>query len=178
MDRLTSPHVWLMRVWFIGLALLILFFHLLPLDTQPRRWAPPDLLLAFTFAWAIRRPDFVPAASIAGVMLTADLLLQRPPGLMALLVLLGSEYLKSRATTPGETSFAGEWASVCLVLVAITVLNRLALSLLLVDQAPFVLNLIQMALTMLVYPLVVLITQGVMGVRRLSPSDAETLGAR
>lgn len=178
MGSLSRSHVWIMRAWFLVLALLILFFHLLPLDTLPRSWAPPDLLIAFAFAWALRRPDFVPVLSIAAVMLMSDLLLQRPPGLLAVLVVLGSEVLKSRAATPGETGFAAEWISVCLVLIAVTLTYRLILTLLVVQQAPITLSLIQMVLTMAIYPLIVVITQSVMGVRRPSRAEADALGGR
>ena len=47
---------WPMRLAFVALALVVVFFHLLPLETVPRQWAPPDVLLAFTFAWVLRRP--------------------------------------------------------------------------------------------------------------------------
>lgn len=178
MGKHSQSHVWIMRAWFLALALLLLLFHLLPLDTLPRSWAPPDLLMAFAFAWALRRPDFVPVLSLAAVMLMADLLLQRPPGLLAVLVVLGIEYLKSRTAAPGETGFAAEWVSVCLVILAITVLYRLILTVTVVQQAPISLTLIQMILTMAVYPIVVMITQTVMGVRRSTRAEAETLGGR
>jgi len=176
MTELSSSRVWVMRATFLGLALMIMFFHLLPLETIPRRWAPPDLLIAFTFAWVLQRPDYVPALSIAAVMLVADLMLQRPPGLLALLVVLGSEYLKNRNTSLGQASFAGEWLTVGLVIVAITLINRMVLTLLVVDRAPLALSLIQMLLTIAAYPLVVLISRGLMGVRKPAPSDARGLG--
>lgn len=178
MDNLSRTRLWLMRAAFVGLSVLVMFFHLLPLDTVPRRWAPPDLLVAFAFAWALRRPDYAPALSVAVVMLAADLMFQRPPGLMALLVVAGSEYLKNRAAALREASFAGEWLAVCLTLSAITLLNRLVLTVLAVDQAQLSLSLIQMVLTMLAYPLVVLATQSLMGVRKPAPGDADALGAR
>ncbi len=178
MAKVSLAHVWAMRVWFVVLALAIMFFHLLPLDTLPRRWAPPDLLIAFAFAWIVRRPDYVPAVALAGVMLLADLLFQRPPGLVALLVVLAGEYLRNQTAAPGEASFVGEWISVCFVILAVTLLNRLILTLTLVEQAPLALSLIQMVLTMAVYPPVVLVTQTVMGIRRLTPGEAEALGAR
>jgi rod shape-determining protein MreD len=178
MDSLSQSHIWIMRLWFVMLALVILFFHLLPLETLPRRWAPPDLLIALVFAWSMRRPDFVPALSIAAIMLLADLMLQRPPGLLAVLVVLGSEHLKNRSSGAGETGFVGEWITVCLVILVVTVLYRLTLTITLVQQAQPSLTLIQMLLTMAAYPVVALVTQSLMGVRRLSPGDADTLGAR
>ncbi|MCB1363978.1 MAG: rod shape-determining protein MreD [Rhodobacteraceae bacterium] len=168
----------LMRAAFIGLALLVMFVHLLPLNTQPRPWAPPDLIVAFAFAWSLRRPDFVPILSIAAVMLTADLMLQRPPGLWALLVVLGCEYLKTRTAGLRESGFAGEWLAVCLTLAAITVANRVVLALLGVPQAQLGLSLIQMLATMAIYPAVVFASQTLMGVRKPAPGDSGALGSR
>ena len=178
MADLSATRLWLMRAAFGALALCIMFFHLLPLDTQPRGWAPPDLLIAFTFAWAMRRPDYVPVLLIAGITLLADLLFQRPPGLMAALVVVACEYLKTRFGGLRDASFAGEWLAVCVMIVAVTVLNRLVLLVMAVDMAPLGLTLIQMVLTMLAYPLVALVTGSLMGVRRLTPSDADSVGGR
>ena len=76
----TSPaRTWIMRLVFPALALVMIFFHLLPLDTLPRRIAPPDLLLAMAIAWCFRRPDFLPAWLLAATFLLEDLALQRPP---------------------------------------------------------------------------------------------------
>jgi len=178
MDSVSFSHIWAMRIWFVVLAVSIMFFHLIPLDTTPPRWAPPDFLIAFAFAWSTRRPDFVPALSIAGVLLLADLLFQRPPGLMALFVVLGCEYLKNRASGLGETSFVAEWFAVSYVILIITLLYRLSLAVTLVDRPPLAMHLLQMALTIGVYPLVAMLTQTAMGVRRLSPGDADAMGAR
>ena len=177
MDRGAS-HVWIMRGWFLGLAVLLMFFHLLPLDTVARRWAPPDLLVAFVFAWTLRRPDYVPVLCIAGVMLMADLMFQRPPGLLALLVLAGTEYLQMRFTGLRQASFVGEWVAVCIVLVTVTVANRLILAVLAVQQAPLGLTLMQMLMTIAVYPLVVAVTHALFGVRRPTPADGDVQGAR
>lgn len=178
MNSFSLSHIWVMRIWYLVLATVIIFFHLIPLETAPRRWAPPDLLIALTFAWVLRRPDYVPALSVAAVMLMADLLFQRPPGLMALLVVLGCEFLKNRSGTLGETNFVLEWFNVCVVIAAITILDRLALALTLVDRAPLSLHIIQMVLTMVAYPLVALLTQTILGVRKLSPGNTKVLGTR
>ncbi len=169
---------WLMRAAFAGLALLIMFFHLLPLDTLPHSWAPPDLLVAFAFAWVLRRPDYVPTLLLAVVMLLADLLLQRPPGLLACLVLLGTEFLKTRSLTAGETGFFGEWVAVAAAMTMISVLNRFVLLVVGIEQPALGLILIQTLMTIAAYPIVVLITHGLMGVRKLAPSEAEALGTR
>jgi len=98
--------------------------------------------------------------------------------LLALLVVIGSEYLKNRSSGLSDAGFVGEWIAVSFVVIVITVLNRLVLTVLVVDQAPLSLSLIQMTLTIAIYPVVVLITQTLMGVRKLTPGDADALGAR
>jgi len=177
-DNLSNARVWTMRLMYAGLSLLILFFHLLPLDTMPGRWAPPDLLVALTFAWTLRRPDFVPVVLVACVMLMADLMLQRPPGLLAALVVAGSAYLRNWSAGLSDASFLGEWASVGLVLISTMLLNRLILGITAVDQAPLWLVLTQLVLTILVYPLVAVISQSLFGVRKLTPADFDILGGR
>lgn len=175
----TSPaRIWMMRLAFPLLALILMFFHLLPLDTLPSRWAPPDLLLALALAWSLRRPDFVPAVLIGATMLVADMMFQRPPGLFAMLVVLGCEFLKSRVMPHRESAFAAEWLAVAVVICGIIVLNRAILAVLAVAQAPLGLTLIQAVLTVAAYPLVVVFSQGLMGVRKLSPAEAEVLGSR
>ncbi len=175
----TSPgRIWMMRMAFPFLALILIFFHLLPLDTLPSRWAPPDLLLALALAWSLRRPDFVPAILIGATMLVADMMFQRPPGLFAMLVVLGCEFLKSRVMPHRETAFAAEWLAVAVVICGIVVLNRAILAILAVAQAPLGLTLIQAILTIAAYPLVVVLSQSLLGVRKLSPSEAEVLGSR
>jgi rod shape-determining protein MreD len=166
-----SVQVWLMRALYAGLAAGLVFLHLLPLDTVPPGWAGPDLFVALTFAWAVRRPDYVPPLLVAGLALAMDLLFQRPPGLWAALVLLGTEALRRRALALRDLSFLADWAAVAGTLVAITLGYRLVLTLLLVDQAPLGLSMMQLVSTLLVYPLVALVSHGLLGVRKLAPGD-------
>lgn len=81
MDKAVS-YLWLMRGTYVLLAFAVVFLHLLPLNTRPDRWPFPDVMIALTFAWVLRRPDYVPMLVVAMVMLISDLLLQRPPGLL------------------------------------------------------------------------------------------------
>ena len=175
---MVSSSVWWKRSLYALLALTVVFANLLPLSTVPASWAGPDLLIALTFAWALRRPEFVPVLLIAIIMLLADLLQQRPPGLMAFLVVLGAEQLKTRAIGLRDASFAGEWAAAGLVVIGVFLLNRVTLAVLMVDQAPLGLTLIQMIATILIYPVVVLISHLIFGVRKLAPGDDDAIGSR
>ncbi len=169
---------WVMRGLYLGLCLFLLFLQLLPLDTIPKVWAAPELTLAVTFAWVLRRPNFVPPFLVAVVFLLIDLMVQRPPGLWAALVLLGSETLRARAPGLRDLTFPVEWLTVATTLVVMTLGYRTILALLLIDQAPLGLSLIQLLMTLLSYPIVVWITQSVFGVRKMSPGDLEVLGQR
>ena len=191
--------LWAMRLAFVLLAFVILFFHLLftpdllPLENtapaearleqllrheEPRRWIAPDLILSFAFAWSLRRPEYVPALSLAFVFLFADLLLQRPPGLWALLALIGCENLKSRARSLRDANFVVEWLTVGAIMIAVTLLNHIVMALVLVETPKLALSLSELGMTLLFYPLTVLITHGLMRVRKTAPGDLDALGQR
>lgn len=174
----TALHKWVMRATYLALALLVIFLSLLPLETVPSGWAGPEFIVAITFAWVLRRPEFVPPWLVAGVMLLADLMFHRPPGLWAALVLVGAETLRARHVGLRDLTFAVEWVSVTTTLVAITLGYRLVLALLMVDQAPLGLSLMQMVMTLLIYPVVVLVSQTVLRVRKPAPGDIDALGGR
>ena len=174
MNDAPVTRLWSMRISFAFLVCVILFFQLLPLSTTPSRWAGPDLLLAFACAWAVRRPEYVPAFALAGLFLLADLLLQRPPGLWALLALLGCENLKSRARAVRDGTFVGEWLTVCLMLTGISIAYRLALMITLLDPPPFALSFSQLLMTLLCYPFVAGITHALMGVRKSAPGEPDS----
>lgn len=176
MAERSATQLWGMRAVYLGLALIVLFIHLLPLQTTPRGFAGPDLLVAITFAWVLRRPDFVPPLAIAGVMLVADMLLQRPPGLWSLLVLLASEWLKGQDRRLRENTFFAEWVTVAIALAAITMLYRLVLGVLIVSPGTLFLVLMQYGTTVLVYPVAVAVSALVFGVRRSAPGEFDPVG--
>ncbi|MBB3994771.1 rod shape-determining protein MreD [Sulfitobacter undariae] len=209
MDELSPTRLWLMRSLFVVLALIILFFQLLPIDTQPvslftpdlfpplanidpaearlrdllkhsttRNWIGPDLLISFAFAWSLRRPEYVPMLVLACVFLLSDLLLQRPPGLWAALALLSCENLRGRSRTLRDSTFGAEWLAVSILLVGILLMNRIVLSILLVTPPQLGLSLIELGMTIIVYPAVVFVTRSGMGVRRAAPGELDSMGAR
>ncbi|RKF14080.1 rod shape-determining protein MreD [Roseovarius spongiae] len=173
-----QARLWAMRALFVALCCVVIFWRLLPLDTMPRGWAGPDLILALACAWVLRRPEYAPALLIAAVVLMADLLFQRPPGLWAALALIGTETLKSRAPGLRDLGFGPEWLTVATVLVAMTLGERLILAVLMVPQAPLGLSLMKALFTILAYPLAVLASALLFGVRKIRPGDADSLRSR
>lgn len=178
MKELSPIRLWMKRAGFVLLVVVVLFFHLLPLETTPRQWAAPDLILGFACAWSLRRPEYVPALSLAIMFLLTDLLFQRPPGLWASLALVGCEYLKGMGRSLRDSTFPKEWLSVGIVIIAITAANRLILAMTLIDTPQLGLTLFELGMTLLFYPLVVLITHSFMGVRRSAPGEMDGLGQR
>lgn len=209
MDELSPIRLWLMRSAFVAIAVMILFFNLLPIDTHTntlfspelfppletidpaearlralldqgtnRLWVGPDLLIAFAFAWSLRRPEYVPALLLAAVFLLSDLLLQRPPGLWALLALLACNNLRTRSRSLRDSTFGAEWIAVSILLVGILLANRIVLSILLVEPPQFRLSLLELGMTILFYPGVVFVTRSIMRVRRAAPGELDSLGGR
>jgi len=170
--------LWLMRAGFIVLALTVLFFQLLPLETTPRRFAGPDLLMGFAYAWVLRRPEYVPVVLVALMLLIADFLLGRPPGLWAALVLIGYESLRTRSTSLRNMPFTVEWATVATVMVLVVLAYRLILAMLIVDDPSLWLALIQLAMTVLCYPLLVALSRFGFGLRKATLGEVNALGER
>jgi len=177
-DTAPASRLWTMRIAFAALVLLLLFFHLLPLQTATGGLIWPDLILAFAFAWSVRRPEFVPATLLALCFLIADLLLQRPPGLWALLALIACEHLKGQARGLRDATFASEMVSVAAWIVGVGAAYSLALALLIIDRPPLIPVIIQIVVTLLAYPIVVAITHAFMGVRKSTPKDLGGIGVR
>jgi rod shape-determining protein MreD len=173
-----ASRLWAMRGAYAGLALVLVLFQLLPLETTPRRWAPPDVLLLLTLCWAARRPDYVPVLSVAAVMLLTDLLFQRPPGLWAALAVVGTEYLRRASRGLRDASFAFEWFTVALVIAAMTFGNRMVMALTMTSQIPLLLNMIQMTMSILFYPVVAAASHLLFGVRKTQPGEVNALGQR
>lgn len=178
MSDAPRARVWVGRATYAGLCLLLMFLALLPLGMIPPAFAGPDLILAVTLAFVARRPDFVPVALLAAVFLLADLLLQRPPGLGAAVVLVVTEMLRSRAGGLRNMPFPLEWIAVALCVAAVTFGTRLILALTMTPQAPLGLSLIQMVMTILCYPLVVALARLLFGVSRPAPGEVDALGHR
>ena len=167
--------LWTYRLLFVVLCIGLVAYRLVPLGVGEYPLLPgPDLMLALTLAWLLRQPDTVPPLIIVGVMLLADFVFMRPPGLWALLVLLVTEYLRRRRATMAEMPFFLEWLTVGAAIFALLILNRLALAVLIVEQGSLGRVVLHGLVTIAVYPIVVGISKYVLGVHMLGPQDTET----
>ncbi|MCF7699235.1 rod shape-determining protein MreD [Loktanella sp. M215] len=170
--------LWTGRVVYLALATIVVFIQLLPLDTSPPGFAGPDVLLALTLAWVARRPAYVPFGVVVAVFLLTDLLFQRPPGLWAALVVILTEAVRSRSRGLRNVPLALEWGTVTVGIVAITLANRLVLIVVMTPQAPLTLTLIQMVMTIAIYPVVVGVGHFFFGLTRPAPGQVDSRGHR
>ncbi|MEJ5218359.1 rod shape-determining protein MreD [Cognatishimia sp. D5M38] len=178
MSENLTARLWLMRAAFVALALLVIFWQLLPMETVPRRFTGPDMLLVMCVLWVLRRPDYAPPVAIAGVMLLADFVFLRPPGLMALATYLVCENLRNRSTGVRDMPFSVEWLTAAGGMTAIVLGNRLLETIFLLDHASLGLTLIQLIMSVLAYPLVAILLFVFIGLRKINPSDPELLQGR
>lgn len=167
---------WMYRGGFIGVCLAALFFCLLPLEVGAGRWPGPDLMLAFAFAWVLRRPAYVPMLLVAFTFLIGDFIFMRPPGLWAALCVIAVEFLRGREGMSRDMPFLVEWAMVSAILLGLAVLYRVFLGIFMVDQASFGLVILQQISTLLAYPVVVSVSTMVMGVTKITAAEAEMIG--
>ena len=148
----------MMWLVYLALSVIILFFQLIPLHFVPSHFAGPDLLMAITLAWTIRRPEFVPTLLVAVVYLLADFLLQRPPGLLSLLVILGCKLIETQSIRLRTSSFTNEWIFIGCIITSIILLFWMVQALVGISQAPIKVNFVQITFTFLLSPLIVVIS--------------------
>lgn len=178
MAETIGASVWAHRGLYAGLALLLLVLRLLPLGSVAGSWPGPDLLVCLTFAWVLRRPDYTPVGLIAAVMLLEDLLLMRPPGLWAAIIVLATEFLRRRGALAREISFAVEWLMVAAVMAASLLGYRLILMLAMLPQVSLGQAMIQLIVSILCYPLVVGASRLAFGVRKPATGEVDAYGRR
>ncbi|MGC8201776.1 rod shape-determining protein MreD [Aliiroseovarius sp. PTFE2010] len=178
MDDFLLPRRWVYRLMLVFISMVIVFVHLLPISVGTGGWPAPDLVLAFGYAWVLRRPDYVPVFLFAAIMLMTDMLFLRPPGLWAALAVMGLEFLRSREPFQRDLPFPVEWAMVAAVMTGLLVANRLIQAIFVVNQASLGLSVMQLIGTIVTYPLVVLISQSLLGVSKIAPGELDSTGHR
>lgn len=169
---------WGYRLLFLALALILLFLRLLPLGADAGRFPGPDVLLCIVLVWVMRRPDYLPVWMIALVVLIEDLILMRPPGLWTAIVVMGSEFLRSRAALTRELNFLVEWLLVSGLMVAMLLAYRMIFTLTLLPQPPFGFAVVQVIGSVIAYPIVVGLSRLVLDLRKPATGETDDYGRR
>ena len=166
------------RMLYLSTALLMLFLNLLPLGPVSLVLPAPDLLIGLTLCWTMRRPDYVPLGLVALVFFLADVLLMRPLGLWTLIAILATEYLRRQVQQRETLEIGAELVQVAVVLTLAFLAERVMLTLLLTAPPPLLGHITHLLTTLLFYPPLIVISQMLLGVRRLLPGEVDTLGSR
>lgn len=188
---------WGYRTLFLALSALIIVMGLLPLTALPQGWPLPeavlayfpdwlyphdwpgfDMLLCLSLVWVLRRPDFVPILLLAAVFLIEDLLSYRPPGLWPAIVLLGTEFLRSRESAMRALPFWSEWVMVAMVVGAMFLAQRLVLALFMVPQVALGAQVLYALTTIAAYPVLALAMHYGLGLYRAAPGEVDPWGQR
>ncbi len=174
---------WQSRHWqypalFLVLALVFLFIRLLPSGDAAGRFPGPDLLLCLTMAWVMRRPDYLPLGLIVAVVLVEDLILMRPPGLWTALVVLASEFIRSRVELTRELNFVTEWLLVSGLMIGMLLIYRVTFAIALLPQPAFGYSVVQVLWSIAAYPLVVVASRLVLDLRKPVTGETDDFGRR
>ena len=170
--------VWLYRGIFLALAVGIMFLRLLPLGSDAGQLPGPDLLLSVMLAWVMRRPDYLPVVMIAAIVMLEDVVLMRPPGLWTALVVLATEFLRSRAALTRELSFAVEWMLIAGLMVGLLLAYRLFFAVAFLPQPAFGFAMTQTLWSILCYPVVVMASRLILDLRKPAMGELDALGKR
>lgn len=170
--------LWLHRLLFLAVAFVLIFLRLLPLPDMAGRLPGPDFLLCLIFAWTVRRPEYLPVMMIAGVVLLEDMLLMRPPGLWTALVILASEFIRSRVALTRELSFGVEWLLVAGLMLALFVAQRLAYAVAFLPQPALGFVLVQTGWSIVAYPLIVALSRYGLDLHKPAMGEVDAYGRR
>ena len=142
-----------LQLTYLLIIILVVLFQTLPIQTSPNQVATPDLPLAITFAWIMRRPTIMSPILITIAFLFADAILQRPPGLWTLIVLCASLFLRMRALGFREVVFFHEWALVAVVVCCTFIVHHFALLFTFLPTHDVTLYTFQAVFTFMMYPM-------------------------
>jgi len=161
---------------YAGLMLLLLVIGIMPYEIWPRRFPGPDLMVTITFVWLMRRPELLATPLVAAAFFIADILLMRPIGLWAVLMVLATEFLRNRQKSVRERAFFAEWALVSGVLFAAALLNTIIIWVVFFEAVPLDRAMIHAASTMLAYPLVAATARLALGGAPVATRDENAKG--
>ncbi len=159
------------RGLYVGLAFLILFVQTLPITFSFSHFLAPDVLLAITFAWVLRRPDAITPLVIGVVFLANDFILHRPPGLWTAIVLIACVFLQGRIPRLKDAVYSIEFGLVIGMMIVCFLGYQILLVVTFSGAQPPLPSILQLITTIVIYPLVTFGSRRMFGLSRLSTTD-------
>lgn len=163
--------IWSRRFVFVVLSGFIILIQYLPIEDRWPNIPGPDAIVAICFAWTLRRPEIMSPILIAATLLFADLMLSRPPGLWALIVLAGSVYLATRQRDLNQALFGVEWMYVSITILICFLVNYLAMFVFFLPTQNGLITAVQCLITILIYPIVVVASSKLFGIQKTVYSE-------
>ena len=163
--------LWVQCLLYCLLALMAILFPLLPLGMDGSQVVLPDLFFALTGVWVVRRPESAPFLLVALLALLGDFLQSRPPGLWALVSLLGIEFLRGQREVMLERFYFNEWITQAIVFAVMLLLNGIIMTLALVPMAESGETWPLLFTTIAVLPMIALILHYVFFIRPPKPAE-------
>ena len=159
-------HRLLGQALYVALFLAILFWRLLPLAPGRVAWPGPDLGLGLTLLWILRKPEQIPALTVAALYLVEDILLLRPPGRGAALAVIATEAARQRERHWRELPFVVEWLRVAILMALMMLASRILLSVFFLPLPPLGQALMQLVATAGAYPVLSWLAGRLLGLPR------------
>ena len=178
MGNMLNP-IWAHRLIFAAVAAFLMFLRLLPIHPAAAGSLPgPDFLLCLIFAWTLRRPEYLPLWLLAIILLLEDFLLMRPPGLWTALVIIATEFIRSRIALTRELNFGVEWLLVSGLMLAVFLAYRIIFALVFLPEPAFGYAAIQILWSILAYPAVVAVSHYALDLHKPATGETDAYGRR
>ena len=158
--------LWFSQALFASLGLFAVLAAMLPLGLSANAIPMPDLVFILAVAWVIRRPVAAPLGLVAAIAIIADILLMRPIGLWALVMIFSVEAVRARRWTIREHMFLVEWAIFATLFAVSLVATSIILGLAFAPRPGAYIMFTYFLSTVIAYPIVVGLLQWVLGVKR------------
>lgn len=173
MNDAFSLKIWLYRLLFIFLGLVTVFASLLPTEINFNAWGAPDVVLVTALAWTVRRPYYAPIVMVGLIIFFQDLLLQRPPGLLPALTMIPLMRLQKQAYRPEDATFWEEWINAAMIIILIAIGLRFVMNITFLDLPRFSVHLSSVVFSFLLYPVVAVVSERILGITPLSLNEIE-----
>ena len=174
----TTTSIWMGRALFAGLCMFCIIAAKIPLGLPADAALMPDLFFVLVVAWVIRSPRTATLPLIAAMALLADVLLMRPVGLAAILVVLTSEYFRAQRFSIREQMFVVEWLFFVILYAGQMGLYIFVLAISFSEAPPLGLAMKFIGITALAYPIVVALIHTVFRVRSPKAESGAEIGGR
>jgi len=161
---------WIYYVKYLMICFIILSFQLLPMRIVYQEVLWPNLIYLVTVGWLIRKPSYLPVILILFVHIISDIVLLKPLGLWPALSLIGYEFLRWRSLSQGQLKLGQELVLVNSVLILLTFLQIGMELIFKIESPPMGMILLQLAFTLLIYPIVIFVLHSILKVRHFEGS--------